>query len=125
MTVAADTGQLTYLTDAVLITAVVQAGRADALLKAMREVGASGGLVHHARGTGARERFGLLAIAVEAEKEVLTVVAAVEHQELITRTLYRAGELHTPGAGYLYVTPLDRLATHVPQESLDRLGAKR
>ena len=123
MTLGTD-GGLTYLSDAVLITAVVPAGRADALLKAMREVGANGGLVHHARGTGVRERFGLLGVAVEAEKDVLTVVAAVEHQELITRTLYRAGELHAPGAGYLYVTPLDRLATHVPQDSLDRLGAR-
>ena len=118
-------GHLTYLTDAVLITAVVGAGRADLLLSAMREVGASGGLVHHARGTGVRERFGLLGVAIEADKEVLTVVAAVEHQELLVRTLYRAGELHVPGAGYLYVTPLDRVATHVPEEALDRLGARR
>ena len=62
---------ITYLTDAVLITAVVPVGRADAILKATRDVGASGGIVHLARGTGARERLGLLSIAVEAEKEVV------------------------------------------------------
>ena len=49
---------MTYLTDATMITAVVPAGRADDLLKAARDVGASGGIVHQARGTGARELLG-------------------------------------------------------------------
>lgn len=39
-----------------MITAVVPAGRADDLLKAARDVGARGGIVHQARGTGARWR---------------------------------------------------------------------
>ena len=34
---------MTYLTDATMITAVVPAGRADDLLKAARDVGASSG----------------------------------------------------------------------------------
>ena len=59
---------ITYLTDAVLVTAVVPVGQADAILKAARDVGASGGIVHHARGTGARERLGLLGIAVRQRK---------------------------------------------------------
>jgi hypothetical protein len=50
---------MTYLTDATMITAVVPAGRADDLLKVARDVGASGGIVHQARGTGARELLGL------------------------------------------------------------------
>jgi nitrogen regulatory protein PII len=112
---------ITYLTGAVLITAIVPSGRADALLKAARDVGVEGGLVHGARGTGARERFGLLGIAVDAEKEVVTIVAAVEHQELVVRALHAAGEMGAPGSGYLYVTSLDRFATHVPQDALERL----
>jgi hypothetical protein len=56
---------MTYLTDATMITAVVPAGRADDLLKAARDVGARGGIVYQARGTGARELLGLLGIAVE------------------------------------------------------------
>ena len=112
---------ITYLTDAVLITAVVPSGRADAMLKAARDVGVSGGIVHHARGTGARELLGLLAIAVEAEKEVVNVVVPAEHQELVARAIYTAGDIGAPGGGYLYIAPLEKLATYIPQEALERL----
>lgn len=117
--------EITYLTGAVMITAVVPAGRAEGILKAAREVGAGGGIVHTARGTGARERLGLLGIAVEAEKEVVSLVVAAEYRDLITTAVYRAGGLDAPGGGYLYVTELDRLATYVPQEALQRMEKQR
>ena len=112
---------ITYLTDAVLITAVVSQGKADVLLKAARDVGASGAIVYNARGTGARERLGLLVIVVETEKEVVSIVAASEHQELIAEAIYHAGGLDIPGAGFIYFTPLEKLATYIPQSALDRL----
>ena len=40
--------------------------------------------------------------------------------DLITTAVYRAGGLDAPGGGYLYVTELERLATYVPQEALQR-----
>jgi nitrogen regulatory protein PII len=113
--------QITYLTDAVLITAVAQAGQADAMLKAARDAGASGGIVHHARGTGARERLGLMGIAVEVEKDVVSIVVAAEHQELIANAIYNAGGLSAPGGGYLTIEPIEKLATFIPKQALDRL----
>jgi nitrogen regulatory protein P-II 1 len=114
-----------YLTDAVLITAVVPVGQADAMLKAARDVGANGGIVHHARGTSARERLGLLGIAVEAEKEVVSIVVAADHQELIAEAIYHAGGLHVPGGGYLYITSLEKVATYIPKEALERLEKRK
>ncbi len=116
---------ITYLTDAVLVTVVVTAGRADDVLKAARAVGAAGGFVHLARGTGARERLGLLGITVEAEKEVITLVVPADFEELLCATVYRAGGLGTPGSGFLYVTPIERLATYVPDEALQRLAGQQ
>jgi nitrogen regulatory protein PII len=87
-------------------------------------VGATGGIVHGARGTGARERLGLLGIAVEAEKDVLSIVAPSEHQELVCRAIFGAGQLGQPGRGYLYVTPLDKVATYIPAEALSRLESR-
>jgi nitrogen regulatory protein PII len=116
---------ITYLTDAVLVTAVVPVGQADTMLKAARDVGASGGIVHHARGTGARERLGLLGIAVEAEKEVVSIAVAAEHQELVASAIYHAGGIGAPGGGYLYITPLEKLATFIPEDTLNRLGGKK
>lgn len=113
---------MAYLTDAVLITGVVPAGRADAMLKAARDVGAVGGIVHHARGTGARQRLGLLGIAVDSEKEVLNIVVAAEHQDLVAEVIYRAGGLDAPGGGYLYITPLPKVATYIPERTAERLA---
>ncbi len=116
---------ITYLTDAVLITAVVQIGHADAILKAVRDLGATGGIVHHAQGTGARERLGLLGIAVEAQKEVVSITVAADHQELIAEAIYYAGGLDVPGGGYLYITPLEKMATYIPQAELARMEAQK
>lgn len=115
---------LVYLTDAVVITAVVPAGHADAILKAARELGASGGIVHMARGTGARERLGLLGIAVEAEKEVINIIVASDHQEMIAEAVYRAGEMDVPASGYLYIMPIDRMALYLPEEARQRLDQR-
>ena len=81
--------------------------------------------MHLARGTGARERLGLLGIAVEAEKEVVSIVVAAEHQELIAEAVYHAGELDAPGGGYLYITAIERMATYIPEEALDRLARQQ
>ena len=112
---------MTYLTDATMITAVVPAGRADDLLKAARDVGASGGIVHQARGTGARELLGLLSIAVEAEREVVNIVVPTDYQELVTNAIFHAGGLDKPGGGYLYFTALEKVATYISEASMARL----
>ncbi len=117
--------EITYLTDAVLVTAVVPIGRAEDILKAARSIGATGGIIYHARGTGLRERLGLLGIAVEAEKEVVSIVVAAEHEDLVVEAVYRAGELHVPGGGYLQVTALEKLATYIPQDARERLEKQK
>lgn len=113
---------ITYLTDVALITCVVKSGMSDAILKAARDVGAiTGAVSFHARGYGARERLGLLGIAVEAEKEVVSIVVSSEQQDTVCNSICQAGKLNVPGNGYLYITPLDRIATYVPQDMLNKL----
>ena len=114
---------MTYLTDATMITAVVPAGRADDLLKVARDVGVSGGIVHQARGTGARELLGLLGIAIEAEREVVNIVVPTDYQELVTNAIFHACGMDKPGGGYLYFTALEKVATYIPEASMARLRA--
>ena len=115
---------ITYLTDVFLLTCVVQTGLGEVVLKAARDVGARAGAIsHHARGIGARERLGLLGIAVEAEKEVITIVVANDQADRIFERMYLAGKLDTPGMGLIYLTPLEKVATYVPPDILARLRA--
>ena len=115
-------GNITYLTDVALITCVVKSGMSDVILKAARDVGAiTGAVSFHARGYGARERLGLLGIAVEAEKEVVSIVVSSEQQDTVCNSICQAGKFNAPGQGYLYITPLERIATYVPQDILNKL----
>ena len=111
------TGNITYLTDVALITCVVKVGLSDAILKAARDVGViTGAISYHARGYGARERLGLLGIAVETEKEVVSILVSSEQQDTVVNSICRAGKLDSPGNGYLYVTALEKVATYIPQD---------
>jgi len=116
---------ITYLTDASVITCVARAGMADTILKAALDLGAlTGAISHHARGHGARERLGMLGIAVEAEKDVISMIVSNEQQDTVINGIYRAGKLDTPGNGYVYITPLEKIATYVPQNMLKSLQEK-
>jgi hypothetical protein len=92
--------KITYLTDVALITCIVAAGRGDAVIKAAQAMGAAGALVYHARGIGPRERLGLLGIAVEAEKDVVSILVATDYQDAVFEAVYRAGELNAPAPGW-------------------------
>jgi nitrogen regulatory protein P-II 1 len=112
---------ITYITDVVLITCIVAHGRGDEAIRVAREAGVSGALVYHARGSGVRERLGLLGIAVEAEKDVVTLLAASEQRDLVMHNLYTHLALDRPGAGVVYATPLEKMATYIPDELRERL----
>lgn len=110
--------QITVLTNLNLITCIVQRGAADEIVKAVVNEGAQGATIHYARGTGVRERLGLLGVAVESEKEVINVVVSSEMTDRIFETIYFAGKLDTPGMGILYVTPLLKAGTYIPENLL-------
>lgn len=113
--------QVTVLTNATLITCIVQRGMADPIVKAAREAGAQGATVYFAKGSGVRERLGLLGVALEVEKEVINIVVASEQVDRVFEGMYLAGNLDTPGMGIIYTTPIEKAATYIPAQVLDRI----
>jgi nitrogen regulatory protein PII len=112
---------ITYLTDVVLVTCVIAHGRGDEAVRVVREAGVVGAIVYNARGNGARERLGLLGIAVEAEKDVVTMVVGTEQRDWVMHNLYTQLDLARPGAGMIYAVPMDKMATYIPTDVLQRL----
>lgn len=111
------------LTDAVLITCIVQRGIADTVVKAAQKAGAQGATVFYAHGTGVRQRrLGVLGVTVNAEKEVVYIVASTDQADRIFEKMFVAGKLDTPGMGMIYTTPIDKMATYVPHEIADRFN---
>ena len=110
-----------YVTDASLINCVVPAGKADAVLKAARDIGVGAGIVYHGRGTGMRERLGPLRIAVEAEKEIVVMLVANERRDMVINELFKVAGLNGPAAGFIYATPVDKAAVYIPEDTLNQL----
>jgi nitrogen regulatory protein P-II 1 len=116
--------EITVLTDAALVTCIVQKGLADKIVAAAREAGAQGATVYYARGSGVRERLGLLSVAVDVEKEVINIVVAQDQVDRVFERMVLAGNLDRPGLGFIYVTPLEKAATYVPPVALEQLRAR-
>ncbi len=114
--------EITVLTDASLITCIVQRGVADTVVRAASEGGAQGATICFARGTGVRERLGILGLAVSVEKEIVNIIVANDQLDHIFEKIYLAAKLDTPGMGLLYVTPLEKMATYIPPDIEERFA---
>lgn len=117
--------KLTLLTDVALITCVVQRGNSEAVIDALTEIGIQGATVHAAMGTGVRERLGLLGVAVDVERDVISVMVSRDAVNRIFERMYLAARLDTPGMGYIYATPLMQAATYVPPHIIEKLHNER
>ena len=76
---------------------------------------------YYGRGTGVRDRLGILGLAVEVEKEIVNILVSNDQIDEILERIYKAGKLDTPGMGIAYVLPVEKAATHVPRELIDKL----
>lgn len=119
------TRAITVLTDVSLITCIVQRGLADDIVKAAQEAGAQGATTYYAHGSGVRERLGVLGVAIEVEKEVINIVVATDQVDRVFEKMYLAGKLDTPGKGFMYITPLEKAATYIPPEIINKLTGKQ
>jgi len=106
------------ISEVALITCVVQKGLADTINTSLMEVGVQGSTVHMGIGTGVRERLGILGVAVDVEREVISVMVPQDQTDRIFERMFLAGRLDTPGMGYIYVTPLLQAATYIPPNLL-------
>ena len=106
--------EITYLTDVFLITCVVQSGTAEKIINAATSVGAQGATINYARGTGIRDRMGLMGVT--------RIIVSKEQSNRVFESMYLAGDLDTPGKGIMWMSKLDRVATHIPKDVLKRVS---
>lgn len=115
---------LTILTDVSMITCIVQRGKADAVVQAAQDAGAQGATIYYGYGSGVRERLGLLGLAVDVEKEVITTLVADDQVDRIFERMYFAAELDVPGAGIIYISKLEKAATFIPADVIERISVQ-
>ncbi len=105
--------EIIYLTDVAVITCIVEKGRSETVLQAARDVGARAAFVHTVHGWGTRERLGVWGVAVETERDVIEFLVSSDQQDLIFEAIYHAADLNVPGAGFMFVNPVERAATYL------------
>ena len=115
---------ITVLTDASLITCIVQRGRADKIVLAAQDAGAQGATINYAQGVGVRERLGVMGLAIEVDKEVISIIVANDQADRVFEAMYLAGKLDTPGMGIMTLAALEKIATYIPLELVERLTGK-
>ena len=114
--------QITYLSDVYLITCVIQNGSADEVIEAANAVGAQGATINYARGSGVRERMGLIGVTIDEQKEIIRIIVSKEQSNRVFESMFLAGSLDTPGKGIMWMSNLDRVATFIPSDVLKRVG---
>ena len=112
---------ITYLTDACLITCILQKDLAEGVLEAAKNSGAQGATINYARGTGIREKLGLLGVTIDEQKEIIRVIVSEEQSEIVFEAMYLAGDLDSPGKGIMYLSGLDKVATYIPDAVLNNI----
>ena len=103
-----------------LILAIVQRGKADALVRAAIRAGAPAATVWHGRGQGIRERLGLLGLAIQPEKEVVAIVLEEWLLDGVLAGMVEEGELDQPGIGFAFVMPVERAVGMVSAHEVAR-----
>jgi nitrogen regulatory protein P-II 1 len=115
--------ELIVLTGVTLLTAVVQRGAADLVVRVALEAGAQGATVFHAHGTGVRQKhLGILGLTVNTEKEIIYIVVPNEQADHLFERVFVSAKMDTPGMGILWLTRLEKMATYVPHEIAARFG---
>lgn len=91
-----------------IITCIVQRGKADKVVKAAMAAGAEGATVFYARGTGVRQKLGILGAMLSPEKEVIVIGTTGDKSDSIFDAVVEAGKLGNPGRGFAFVQDADR-----------------
>ncbi|MBQ9782279.1 MAG: P-II family nitrogen regulator [Clostridia bacterium] len=90
-----------------LIITIVNKDYATNLMEAAREVGAKGGTILNARGTGDHNVEKLFGLTIQQEKEVVLILTEVAKKEVLMQTIVKAAGLNTPGRGICFTLPVE------------------
>lgn len=90
----------------ILIVAVANEGRTDAVMNAARAAGAAGGTVIHGKGTASEEAAHFFNISIASEKEIIFIVSKKEQKAQIMRSVLEKVGPGTEAGAVLFSLPV-------------------
>jgi nitrogen regulatory protein P-II 1 len=91
-----------------LITCIVQRGKADKAVDAAIEAGAQGATMFYARGTGVRQKLGIIGKFIKAEKEVILIAVEEKYEDKVFKAIVDKAKLNKPGKGFAFMHTIDK-----------------
>ncbi|MFA6449926.1 MAG: hypothetical protein WCX65_10675 [bacterium] len=96
------------LSDIVGICCIVQRGQGNAVARVALDTGTCVPNITFGRGTGVRDKLGLLRITIPADKEVIGIVTNKDDAEAVMNLMIDVGKLDQPGKGFIYFYPMNK-----------------
>lgn len=93
-----------------LIITICSGGHTDTVMDAARAVGAAGGTVVHAKGTGALSAKKFFGLSIAAEKEMVFIVAKTENKKEIMRAIMQNAGADTEANSLVFSLPVNDTA---------------
>lgn len=84
------------------IVAIVERGKADKIVNAAKEAGATGATILYGRGTGMTEAKRFLNMHIESSKEIIFVLSEISKKDKIMKAMVERGRLEEPGTGIIF-----------------------
>ena len=92
----------------VMIITIVDKGNTDLVMDAARGVGAKGGTVVRAKGTGA-EIAKFFGVSISEEKEMVYIVARRDNRDSIMKAIMEKAGVNTDAHGVIFSLPVDNV----------------
>lgn len=102
--------EATVMAEIYAIIAIVERGKADAIVDKAKASGAGGATILFGRGTGQEEFKRMFHhLHVEASKEIIIILSHESKVERILAAVVEAGKLNEPGKGIAFTVPVSHL----------------
>ena len=93
-------------TDHELIVAICEQGHTETVMDAAREVGAGGGTVIHAKGTGMNRAEQFLGISLAVEKDIIFIVTLTSQKNMIMKNITEKAGKNTRAKAICFSVPV-------------------
>ncbi len=90
------------------ICCIVKRGQGETVARIALDSGTCVPAVQFGRGTGVRDKMGLLRITIPPEKEIVDVFPTPHEADHILEKMIDAGRLDQPGSGFIYSFPIKK-----------------
>ena len=90
-----------------LIVVLVNSGFSEVVMDAAREVGARGGTIVRARGTGTKDMEKRYNIVITPDKEMILILVKETIRDQMLSAIYKAAGLGTDGQGIAFALPVN------------------